>query len=165
MPSELPMFGTPSRGTLVCVPRQSIFSSAVISDSRLSMRLSAGRFGSLKGYFVCENAGITRRIEVQIRSRWRVFILAQLSHRCAVVQHAGWNRPKPITPNRLICPRTQAVMTNASRIPWAASGSALYHRWLDSVLGGLLHETDEVLDCPLRRAADRFQRKTPDRRH
>src|SRR5579872_3438884 len=97
MPSELPMFGTPSRGTLVCVPRQSIFSSAVISDSRLSMRLSAGRFGSLKGYFVCENAGITRRIEVQIRSRWRVFILAQLSHCCAVVQHAGWNRPKPIT--------------------------------------------------------------------
>src|SRR5579872_934695 len=67
--------------------------------------------------------------------------------------------------NLLICPRTQATVTNASRILWAASGYALYHRCLDSVLGGLLHETDEVLDCPLRRAADRFQRKTPDRRH
>ena len=47
------MFEIPSRGTPVRVPSTSIFSSVVISDSRLAMRLSTARFGSLNGYCGC----------------------------------------------------------------------------------------------------------------
>src|ERR1700719_4494938 len=53
MPSELPKFGTPRRATPVFVPRQSIFSSSVMSESRLSILFSIGRAGFLKGYADC----------------------------------------------------------------------------------------------------------------
>src|ERR1700719_1535734 len=53
MPSELPKFGTPRRGAPVCVPRQSIFSSSVMSESRLSILFSIGRAGFLKGCADC----------------------------------------------------------------------------------------------------------------
>src|SRR5260370_611367 len=53
MPSELPKFGTPRRATPVFVPRQSIFSSSVMSESRLSILFSIGRAGFLKGCADC----------------------------------------------------------------------------------------------------------------
>src|SRR5581483_2934504 len=55
MPSEEPKLGTPRRGTAVLVPSTSIFSSSVMSERRLSIRVAAGSEGSRKGYcgFVC----------------------------------------------------------------------------------------------------------------
>src|SRR5271170_5508854 len=53
MPSELPKFGTPRRGTPVFVPRQLIFSSSVMSERRLSILFSIGRAGFLKGCADC----------------------------------------------------------------------------------------------------------------
>src|SRR5712691_11196167 len=68
MPSELPKFGTPRRGTPVLVPRQSIFSSSVMSKRRLSILFSIGRAGSLNGWEdCCANAGAnasTRRLNM-----------------------------------------------------------------------------------------------------
>src|ERR1700691_86518 len=66
------MFGTPSRGMPVRVPRQLIFSSVVMSEIRLSMRVSVGRFGSAKGYpGCCATAGASQRAKRQGRhARW-----------------------------------------------------------------------------------------------
>ena len=60
MPSELPKFGTPRRGTPVFVPRQSIFSSSVMSERRLSILFSIGRAGFLKGGGDCCAVAETR---------------------------------------------------------------------------------------------------------
>src|SRR5580658_4023042 len=81
MPSELPILGTPSRGTPVRVPRQLIFSSGVMSERRLSMRFSAGRFGSEKGDGGCCATAIasTRTEKQSTATRWFFMIRDSLS--------------------------------------------------------------------------------------